>query len=193
MNIIHRWLCSSGGWRKALEQTMLPWALEGIDLGDNLLEIGPGPGLTTDLLRKSVSLITALEVDARLAAKLEQRMQGTNVRVMQGDATGMPFDNQSFSAVIALTMLHHVPSQALQDRLLTETYRVLRPNGAFVGIDSTLSLRFRLIHIGDTMVVVNPDRFAKRLKTAGFSNITIDKRANRFRFRAFVDRYCVRS
>lgn len=186
MNIIHRWLCSSDGWRQALEQTMLPWALEGIDLGNNLLELGPGPGLTTDLLRQRVSQITALEVDPGLAAKLEQRMQGTNVRVMQGDATKMPFDNQSFSAVIALTMLHHIPSQALQDRLLTEAYRVLRPNGVFVGIDSTLSLRFRLIHIGDTMVVVDPDSFAPPLKTAGFSNITIGKRANRFRFRAYV-------
>ena len=186
MNIIHRWLCSSGGWRKALEQTMLPWALERIDLGNNLLELGPGPGLTTDLLRQRVSRMTALEVDARLAAKLEQRMQGTNVRVMQGDATKMPFDNQSVSAVIALTMLHHVPSPDLQDKLLTEAYRVLRPNGVFVGIDSTLSLRFRLIHVGDTMVVVDPDGFARRLQAAGFSNIKIDKRANRFRFRAYV-------
>lgn len=186
MNIIHRWLCSSGGWRQALEQTMLPWVLERIDLGDNLLELGPGPGLTTDLLRQRVSQMTALEVEPRFAARLEQRMQGTNVRVMQGDATKMPFDNQSFSAIIALTMLHHVPSQALQDRLLTEAYRVLRTNGVFVGIDSTLNLWFRLIHIGDTMVVVDPDGFAKRLKTAGFSNIMIDKRSSRFRFSAYA-------
>lgn len=187
MNLIHRWLCRSAGWRQALEQTMLPWALEGIDLGDNLLELGPGPGLTTDLLRQRVSQMTALEVDPHLAAKLDQRMQGTNVRVMKGDATKMPFEDHFFSAVIAMTMLHHIPSPALQDKLLTEAYRVLRPNGVFVGIDSTLSLRFRLIHIGDTMVVVDPDGFATRLQTAGFSNITIDKRANRFRFRAFTN------
>ena len=84
-----------------------------------------------------------------------------------------------------MTMLHHVPSQYLQEKLLTEVFRVLRPNGVFVGIDSTLSLRFRLIHMGDTMVVVDPDDFGRRLKTAGFWNITIDKRPNRFRFRAY--------
>lgn len=186
MNLIHRWLCRSAAWRQGLERTLLPWALEGIDLGDNLLEIGPGPGLTTDLLRPRVPQMTALEVDPHLAAALEARMRGTNVRVLEGDATKMPFDDHSFSAVIAMTMLHHVPSPALQDKLLVEAYRVLQPNGIFVGIDSTLSLRFRLIHLGDIMVTVDPDTFAARLRTTGFTDVTIDKRPNRFRFRAYV-------
>lgn len=162
----------------------MPWALEGIELGDHLLEIGPGPGLTTDLLRQRVPQMTALEIDPRLAAALKQRLQGTNARVMEGDATQMPFEDKSFSAVIAMTMLHHVPSPALQDKLLAEAYRVLRPNGIFVGIDSTLSFRFRLIHLGDTMVTVEPDTFGARLQAAGFEQITIDKRPTRFRFRA---------
>lgn len=184
MNGIHRWLCRSGMWRQALERTLLPWALEGIDLGNDLLEIGPGPGLTTDLLRHRVAHMTALEIDPRLAAPLKQRMQSTNVRVMEGDAAKMPFENRSFSAVICLTMLHHIPSPALQDKLLAEAHRVLRPNGIFVGIDSTPSLRFRLIHLGDTMVTVDPDTFGTRLQAAGFADVTIDKRPNRFRFRA---------
>lgn len=184
MNSIHRWLCRSALWRKALEQTLLPWALEGVDLGDNLLEIGPGPGLTTDLLRQRVKRMTALEIDPRLADALKHRMEEANVRVIEGDATKMPFDDGSFSAVISLTMLHHVPSPALQDKLLREARRVLRLGGIFVGIDSTLSFPFRLIHIGDTMVAVNPDTFTQRLGNAGFTDVTIDKRPNRFRFRA---------
>lgn len=184
MNSIHRWLCRSALWRKALEQTLLPWALEGVDLGNNLLEIGPGPGLTTDLLRQRVQRMTALEIDPRLADALKHRMEGTNVRVTEGDATKMPFDEGSFSAVISLTMLHHVPSPAVQDTLLREACRVLRPDGIFVGIDSTLSFPFRLIHIGDTMVVVDLDTFTQRLETAGFTDVTINKRPNRFRFRA---------
>ena len=184
MNGIHRWLCRSARWQQAVEQTLLPWALAGVGLGNDLLEIGPGPGLTTDLLKQRVQRMTALEIDPRLANALKQRLQGTNVHVMEGDATKMPFDDHSFSAVISLTMLHHVPSPALQDKLLKEAHRVLRPNGIFVGIDSRLSLRFRLIHIGDTMVVVNPDTFGARLQAAGFSDCTIDKRPNRFRFQA---------
>lgn len=186
MNGIHRWLCRSAYWRRTVEQNILPWAIEGIDLGDNLLEIGPGPGLTTDLLRQRVARMTALEIDPHLVAALKQRMHNTNVRVMEGDATKMPFENHSFSAVISLTMLHHVPSPALQDKLLAEAHRVLRPHGIFVGIDSTLSLRFRLIHIGDTMVVIDPDGFGARLQVAGFAGITINKRPDRFRFHAYA-------
>jgi 16S rRNA A1518/A1519 N6-dimethyltransferase RsmA/KsgA/DIM1 with predicted DNA glycosylase/AP lyase activity len=62
--------------------------------------------------------LTALEIDPRLAGALKQRLRGTNVRVIEDDATKTPFEDRSFSAVISLTMLHHVPSSALQDKLL---------------------------------------------------------------------------
>ena len=181
MNAVHRWLCQSSSWKAGLEN-LLPWALEGVDLGDHILEIGPGPGLTTDLLRTRVPNITALEVDPLLTDSLKSRMENTNVRVMQGDATDMPFDDQQFSAVVSFTMLHHVPSAALQNKLLAEARRVLRSGGVFVGVDSLYNLRFRLIHIGDTMTVVDPDTFGARLETAGFTNPHIDKVARRFRF-----------
>jgi len=183
MNAFHRWLCQSSLWKAGLER-LFPWVLEGIDLGDHVLEIGPGPGLTTDLLRTRAPHITALEVDSLLADSLTRRMANTNVRVMQGDATDMPFEDQQFSAVVSLSMLHHVPSTALQDKLLAEAQRVLRPDGIFAGADSTYSLPFRLIHIGDTMVTVDPNTFGARLEAAGFTNIRVDKGARRFRFHA---------
>lgn len=186
MNLLHRWLCRSALWRKGLETDLLPWALEGVDLGGDLLEIGPGPGLTTDWLRQRVAHVTALEIDPHLAAGLRQRMRGTNVSVVEDDATQMPFEDRSFSAVVSLTMLHHVPSRTLQDKLLAEARRVLSSGGVFAGIDSTLSLPFRLIHMGDTMIVVDPEGFEARLQDAGFTDITIDRRKNRFRFRAYA-------
>jgi hypothetical protein len=42
----------------------------------------------------------------------------------------------------------------------------------------------RLIHIGDTMTLVNPETFESRLKSAGFADISIDTTKERFRFRA---------
>ena len=159
MNRIHRWLCQSAVWKKALEGKLLPWVLEGINLGDDLLEVGPGPGLTTDFLRKRVARVTAIEIDPSLAHSLKCRMNGTNVCVVEGDATDMPFQDESFSAAVSLTMLHHVPSVSLQDKLLLEVYQVLRPNGIFVGMDNTWNLAFHLIHLGDTMVSVDPESF----------------------------------
>jgi ubiquinone/menaquinone biosynthesis C-methylase UbiE len=42
-------------------------------------------------------------------------MKNTNVEVVEADATAMPFPDGSFSAVLSLTILHHVPSVTLQD------------------------------------------------------------------------------
>ena len=53
MNRCHRFLCRSGIWKRTLERDIFPWVLERAQLGDEVLEIGPGPGLTTDLLRAS--------------------------------------------------------------------------------------------------------------------------------------------
>jgi SAM-dependent methyltransferase len=80
-------------------------------------------------------------------------------------------------------MLHHVPSQALQDRLLAEVCRCLRPGGLLVGSDTLPSLRFRLYHLADTMVV-DPDRLPGRLEAAGFDGPLVDTGAGRLRFRA---------
>src|ERR1051325_3239480 len=137
MNRFHRWYCRSAYWQRALEEKILPWALKGIDLGDEVLEIGPGPGMTTDILRKRFANLTSVEVDPRLAEALRQRLQGTNVRVVENDATAMSFADGSFSGAVSFTMLHHVPSAELQDRLLAEVFRVLKPGARFVGTART--------------------------------------------------------
>lgn len=182
MNRIHRYLCRSAAWRKRLEQSILPWALQGVDLGDDVLEVGPGPGLTTDLLRPRIDRLTALEIDARLAESLQDRLRDTNVNIVEGDATAMPFADHRFSAVVSFTMLHHVRTPSLQDRLLREVYRVLRPGGFFAGVDSRQSLGMRLIHFRDTLVPIDPERFPARLKAVGFTHVLVEANAKSFRF-----------
>ena len=136
MNLLHRLVCRSGLWRWTVERWMIPWALDGLDPGEDVLELGPGPGLTTDVLRGWVARLTAVEIDPRLASSLQARMKNTNVEVVEADATAMPFPDGSFSAVLSFTMLHHVPSVTLQDQLLAEAWRVLRPGGVFAGTDT---------------------------------------------------------
>ena len=52
--------------------------------------------------------------------------------------------------------------------------------GLLVGSDTLPSLPFRLYHLADTMVVVDPGR----LEAAGFKEPLVDTRAGRIRFRA---------
>src|SRR5690242_13819230 len=101
MNWFHRRVCRSGRWRRRMEGELLPWALQGVDLGDDVLEIGPGPGVTTDLLRDRTRRLTALEVDPDAAAALQQRLGVSGVRVVHGDGAAMPFADGSFSGAVA--------------------------------------------------------------------------------------------
>ncbi len=68
MNKRHLEVCASAEWADTVEKEILPWALSGRDLGDDVLEVGPGPGLTTDVLRRRVRQLTAVEVDDALAS-----------------------------------------------------------------------------------------------------------------------------
>jgi SAM-dependent methyltransferase len=184
MNRFHRWYCRTDGWRRTVREDLMPWVLRDADLGARVLEVGPGPGLTTDVLRSRVPALTALEIDPALAAALRARTAGSNVTVVEGDGTAMPFPDATFTGAVSCTMLHHVPSPDLQDRLLAEVHRVLRPGATFVGSDSTTSLMFRLAHLFDTMVLVDPDAFAGRLQRAGFRDVTVRRAEGAFRFRA---------
>lgn len=168
-----------------METRTFPWVLDGIELGPNVLEIGPGPGITTDLLRTRVTSLTCVELDRRLAASLKQRTAGQNVTVVHDDATAMSsFANHAFDAALSFTMLHHVPSVALQDRLFCEVLRVLRPGGIFAGVDSLNSRLFALLHLFDTMTPVDPATMPSRLLSAGFVDVEVDINQVAFRFRA---------
>jgi ubiquinone/menaquinone biosynthesis C-methylase UbiE len=104
--------------------------------------------------------------------------------VVHGDGAMMPFPDKSFSAVVALTMLHHVSTPTSQDRLLVEARRVLRAGGVFTGFDGVGSFLFRLVHLGDTYTPVDPNTFGQRLHAAGFANVVVERERGRFRFQA---------
>ena len=182
MNRLHRWYCRSSRWKRTLDNNILPWALSGIQLGEEVLEVGPGPGLTTDWLRSRVKRLTCIEMDSALANSLRSRTANSNVTVECGDAAAMPFADEVFSSAVCFTMLHHVPSTDLQDRLFAEVYRVLKPGGIFAGTDSLQSLLMKLFHLRDTMLLVDPSGLPSRLESVGFRNAEIEIGAGRFRF-----------
>lgn len=184
MNRLHGVICSSGWWARTVERDLLPWGLSGLELGEEVLEIGPGFGATTAVLADRPGELTVLELEPRYCERLRRELPGS-VTVVQGDATAMPFADGRFSAVLCFTMLHHLPSPEAQDRLLAEAARVLRPGGLFAGTDSLgTGLLFRLLHIGDTLVPVGPDGLPARLRTVGLAEPDVRSSKSSFRFHA---------
>jgi SAM-dependent methyltransferase len=180
MNEDHLVVCASPEWATYLEEELLPHALAGVDLGDDLLEIGAGPGRTTDLLRHQVARLTAVELDDDLAAQLTTRLAGTNVDVVHADATAMPLPEDRFSAAVSFSMLHHVPTAALQDRIFAELARVVAPGGTVVFCDSVYSAALADFHVDDTFNPVDPARLVARLVAAGLTGVSVDADDERF-------------
>jgi len=184
MNALHLRFLASPEWREMLETDLLPWVLRVVDLGDDVLEVGPGPGLTTDLLRQRAAKVTAVEIDDRLATALAARLAGSNVDVVHADATASGLPANRFSTATCFSMLHHMPSAAVQDRLFAEMHRMLRPGGAFLGVDSVDSEAIRQAHVDDVFVPVDPTTLPTRLREAGFTDVRVDVDVYQLRFSA---------
>jgi SAM-dependent methyltransferase len=182
VNETHLTFLASPTWADQLRREVLPWIEAAGDLGDDVLEIGPGPGLSTDLLRERVARVTAVEVDSALAAALQERLAKTNVEVLCGDGASTGLPSGRFSAATAFSVLHHVPSPEHQDRILAEICRLLRPGGILVGIDSRDLHMIRAGHEGDTFVPIDPATFPERLGRLGFGDTAIDTTDFHFRF-----------
>ncbi len=184
MNSAHNLLCRSGWWSRRVEGELLPWALDGVELGDQVLELGPGFGATTRLLAQRPLQLSVVELDEHYCQGLRAELGGS-VEVTQGDATQLPFDDERFSAVVCFTMLHHIPTRAEQDRAFAEVARVLRPRGQFAGSDSIGNgLLFKLIHVGDTLNLIEPGGLPGRLEAAGLADPAVDLGGRSMRFRA---------
>ena len=175
MNEAHLQFCSSDDWRSMIEHDVMPVVVGELDLGDDVLEIGPGPGFTTDVLRRSVPRLTAVELDPVLATRLAERLIGTNVDVIRGDATDTHLAADRFSAATSFNMLHHVPTRELQNAIFAELHRVLRPGGLLVAADGVYDEATVAFHEGDIYNPIDPAELESRLSTAGFRDIEIGR------------------
>lgn len=166
-------LCATREWSEHMRDEVVTYMAAHADLGDSMLEIGPGPGASTEWLRHEVNQLVAVELEESAAAELAQRYGGTNVEVLLGDATRLDYPDGAFDSVGCFTMLHHVPTSQLQNAVLAEALRVLRPGGALVASDSLPSDGLHSFHVDDTCNPVDPGSLITRLQTIGFERITV--------------------
>lgn len=90
---------------------------------ERILDVGGGQSGLTALLYPDAQ-VTTLDLDPAYGKVAPNRWDG--VRFVCGDATAMPFADESFDAVMMLDLLEHVPAH---DRVVAEANRVLRSGG----------------------------------------------------------------
>ena len=186
MNLIHRRLCRSATWHNVLREYVVPWVLKDVSLGSNLLELGPGHGLTTELLRPHVTHLTALEIDARLADSLAVRFTNSNVT---GGRAAMPRlrpskDAQSPRRFACICCITFIPPD-LQDKVFREVWRVSSPGLCSWGwIVSACKNSGCAPSTWGTRSSCGPDHTCPALTDGGVQKVSVDANPHAFRFHA---------
>jgi len=103
--------------------------------GERILEIGPGTGYYTLEMADWVGHQGSVEIFDLQQEMLDHTIRRArerglwNVNPTQGDAQELPYEDDSFDAVVLVTVLGEIPDQ---DAALREIARVLRPGGRLV-------------------------------------------------------------
>ncbi|QOC23058.1 class I SAM-dependent methyltransferase [Wenzhouxiangella sp. AB-CW3] len=101
------------------------WAAE-VVAGLEVLDAACGEGYGSRLLSARAARVRGIDVSEVAVDHARQRYAGERLGFDCGDATELPYDTDSFDAVVSFETLEHL---AEQDRLLAEFRRVLRPGG----------------------------------------------------------------
>lgn len=105
--------------------------------GERVLEVGCGNGLLAGEMARQVGLegrITGVDISAPMIAMARDANIGrANVEFTKADAARLPFADASFDAAVTVQCLCFVPDVRLA---LAEVFRVLRPGGRLVVLDT---------------------------------------------------------
>lgn len=104
-------------------------AADELPRGARVLEVAPGPGFfSIELAKLGDYRITGLDVSRTMVeiAGENARKAGVNVEFRQGNASAMPFADESFDFVYSSAAFKNFTEPV---KALDELYRVLRPDG----------------------------------------------------------------
>lgn len=140
------------------EQPWQRWVFDRFELPpvSRTLELGCGPG---DLWAENLDRtpegwsVTLTDASPGMVREAEDRL-GSDRRFAfrVADARNLPFENDTFDAVVANHMLYHVPGRA---RVFSETARLLRPGGRLYAATNS---RNHLKEMGRTLRFLDPGR-----------------------------------
>lgn len=155
-------------WRLTLQY--LP-----VQSDDRVLDIGTGNGALAVLLAQAQSKVTVTGIDMwaaewdyyRSDCEKNARLAGVDRRVdfTPGSAASLPFNDESFDAVMSHFVFHEVRFLADKRGAVTEALRVLKPGGVFAFHDMFLDSTY----YGETSA------FNTWLESLGLQNFKLEK------------------
>ncbi|PIE84850.1 hypothetical protein CSA08_05055 [Candidatus Gracilibacteria bacterium] len=107
----------------------------------NVLELGCGSGIYTNILSKNCKSILATDLSKEMVEYAKSKFSSCeNVKVEQGDATNLQYEEESFDTVYMANLLHVVPDY---NAVMEQALKVLKKNGKIITLDFTMDgMRF---------------------------------------------------
>ena len=157
-----------------------------------ILELAAGTGVVTRAMAQALPPeveIVATDLNQAMLDLAQTKLQGPNVRWQQADAQSLPFEANSFDAVICQLGVMFFPDKLAAYR---EALRVLRPGGRFLfNVWNTLDLNPVSRIVAETVAKAfpndpprfiermpfgycDPDRIRGEVQQAGFETVEID-------------------
>ena len=139
--------------------------------GREVLDIGAGECLYSALIaERYAARVVALELIPERMQPAARTFRLANLWFVAGDCHRLPFPDACFDAVFGDLVLHHFPAL---EPIVAEIRRVLRPGGAYVGIEPNFSnpavrLHFRFVAKSHNECAHSPARLRRLFETAGF-------------------------
>lgn len=175
MSAVERSFCRSAAWRTFTRGVVLPWALQGVTLHGDLLELGSGTGAMAEGTSQVFPdlRLTVTDIDPAMVVAARRRLgQIAHISVKEADVTGLPFAAASFDFVATYLMLHHVIDWP---KAISEAARVLRPGGTLLGYDLTDTRLAEWIHVADRSPhrLLEPHELEPAFSRAGLDDINV--------------------
>jgi ubiquinone/menaquinone biosynthesis C-methylase UbiE len=108
-----------------LHKQRYDFTLQRLSKEDMVLEIGTGVGYFSQMLAQHCKAYTGIEIEAEACQETRRRLQGRG-QVIEGDAQSLPFEDGSYTAVVCLEVLEHLPDFK---KAVREIHRCLKPGG----------------------------------------------------------------
>jgi ubiquinone/menaquinone biosynthesis C-methylase UbiE len=116
--------------------------LHPIGSGDSVLDVGCGTGRLLEMYADAGASVSGIDMSYAMLAEAT-KLLGDRADLRSGDATAMPYEDDSFDLAICSLMIHELDPD-IQHGVLTEMARVVAPDGRVLIIDYRVgSLRFK--------------------------------------------------
>lgn len=114
------------------QEAKIKAALDELKLRKNsvVLDVGCGTGLLFPYIVKATDLLVGLDFSSKILKQAKKRSKEySTVALLRADADFLPFQNQTFNAVFAITLLQNMPNPL---RVLHETKRIAKSRAVIV-------------------------------------------------------------